>query len=364
MPTGATAPPLYAGNATQPVFRNGLFANTSTLAFTLNPPPFDIVALPCPAAGLTEAPWEKGFTFEALGTSVVRVPSTGKLRVYYGLRWNALDSHGVPVSHTAPTPDMFVTAMAESQDGVHWDKPALPGKPFNSSLNGFDVSASNIIGCCNVVWVTDKGPLPDQFWGAADAGDAVGVKIWHSKDGIDWSTFSTVKIPDLNGMGGLDTMQDMFWDPQCACHALFTRLWHGHSKTTGYQDSYRMVRRLNINLSVPAAGVVTKQEIVLQADAEDLSTHKPVLDFPALDFYGATAWVRVYGDGQQSTFMAPARYWHWQGGTARVGEGGEPATYDIPLLVSANGFNFSYLGRRQPIVRPSLASQIGNSRLW
>ena len=63
-------------------------------------------------------------------------------------------------------------------------------------------------------------------------------------------------------------------------------------------------------------------------------------------------------------FMAPERYWHWQGGNARPGEGGEPATYDIPLLVSNDGWNFSYLGDRQPIARPTLDSGIGNSRLW
>lgn len=103
---------------------------------------------------------------------------------------------------------------------------------------------------------------------------------------------------------------------------------------------------------------------MLQADAVDLASHKPVLNFPAVGFYGATGWVRSFGDGSFGYFMAPERYWHWQGGNARPGEGGEPATYDIPLLVSSDGFNFSYLGERQPIARPTLDSGIGNSRLW
>lgn len=40
------------------------------------------------------------------------------------------------------------------------------------------------------------------------------------------------------------------------------------------------------------------------------------------------------------------------------------AVDDIPLLVSRNGWNFTYLGDRQPIARPTLDSDVGNSRLW
>ena len=79
---------------------------------------------------------------------------------------------------------------------------------------------------------------------------------------------------------------------------------------------------------------------------------------------GATAWVRELGDGQRIYFMAPVRYWHWQGGNARPGEGGEPATYDIPLAVSRDGFNFSYIGERQPFARPTRDGSVGVSRLW
>jgi hypothetical protein len=79
---------------------------------------------------------------------------------------------------------------------------------------------------------------------------------------------------------------------------------------------------------------------------------------------GATAWLRELGDGQRIYFMAPVRYWHWLGGNARPGEGGEPATYDIPLAYSRDGFNFTYLGERMPFARPTRDGSIGVSRLW
>lgn len=67
--------------------------------------------------------------------------------------------------------------------------------------------------------------------------------------------------------------------------------------------------------------------------------------------------MRELGGGQRIYFMAPVRYWHWQGGNARPGEGGEPATYDIPLAVSRDGFNFSCLLLITLLMRPALIFQ-------
>ena len=198
--------PLSVGNASQPVWRDGLFASMTTIG-TLNAPAFDSVVLQ--AAHLPLAAWEAGFTVETLGTNVVRDPASGKIRMYYTLRWAALDEHGVPVTHTHPQPNMFMIAMAESDDGVTFTKPALPSKPFNSSLNKVNVSASNIIchdECLSSIWVTDKGPTPHKWWGAAGSGGDR-LKIWNSADGIEWDVFGLVSIPDLDGMRGLDTMQ-------------------------------------------------------------------------------------------------------------------------------------------------------------
>jgi hypothetical protein len=277
-----TPPPLQVGNATQPVFRDNLFvAHSLSAKPQLNPPAFDIVALQ--AEHLPLASWEKGFTVEALGTSVVRDPSSGKIRMYYVLRWAGLNAQGVPITHLHPTAGMFLKAFAESDDGIHFVKPQLQSKPFNSSLNGVNVSASNIIcgdDCVNIVWVENG-----TYWGAG--GGKTSIKIWQSIDGIDWRVHGTVPVPKLDGMQGLDTMQDVVFDPSCNCHALFTRLWFGH--TPGhYTGAYRMVRRANFKLSGPQHGEVTKQAIVLRSDAVDEASHTPVLPFPVLGFYGAT----------------------------------------------------------------------------
>ena len=107
----------------------------------------------------------------------------------------------------------------------------------------------------------------------------------------------------------------------------------------------------------------------MKADSIDLAAHKSAIpSFTPVGYYGATAWVRDYGGGQRGYFMLPVRFWHWQGWRnqppARSGEGGDPATYDIPLAYSKDGFNFTYLGGRQPFARPTTTGTIGVSRLW
>jgi hypothetical protein len=79
---------------------------------------------------------------------------------------------------------------------------------------------------------------------------------------------------------------------------------------------------------------------------------------------GSTVWVRELGSGQRAYFMMPVRYWHWEGGNARPGEGGEPATYDVALAASRNGWKFSFLGERQPFARPMRDGSVGVSRMW
>ena len=135
-------PPIAIGNATQLLLDDSLLGSLPPgLTRSFNTPSFDTVVVQ--AERLPLAPWEQGFTIEALGTSVVRHPGSGRLRMYYSLRWAALNAAGVPISHLSPKPEMYLTAIAESDDGVSWTKPTLESLPFASTLNGANVSRSN-----------------------------------------------------------------------------------------------------------------------------------------------------------------------------------------------------------------------------
>ena len=105
--------PVNVGNGTQLLFDEAVIASMDGLTRTLNPPSFDRVVL---QPGGHDAPWEEGFSLVELGTSIVRIPGTRRLRMYYTLRWGGMDAHGVPLSHSKALPDMYLQAIAESDD--------------------------------------------------------------------------------------------------------------------------------------------------------------------------------------------------------------------------------------------------------
>jgi hypothetical protein len=287
--------PIAVGNATQLLLDDALIATLSPeLVRSFHAPSFDRVVVQ--ADHLPLAPWERGFTIEALGTSVVLFPGQqARLRMYYSLRWAALNSEGVPISHLAPSPEMYLTAIAESADGLTWTKPLLESCPFASKLNGANVSRSNVLGLAHevigttgTVWVEPDADLSSRWRAVGDGKDSVAIS--YSADGIAWKRHAGVKIPDYRGMGGLDSQPLIFPDAGCdagaGCHALITRIWCKKNvewckQIAGGSDDprrmpARMVRRANI-LSLDGNGSVGEQGVVMRADAIDLSAHTGVL---------------------------------------------------------------------------------------
>ena len=476
---------VISDNATQPFFddaliASGLSTNGSTgLRRSFNAPVFDQIVMQ--PALLPAAPWEVGFALEILGTSIVRVPGpSNKLRMYYTLRWAGLNADGVPLSHLKPTAEMFVIGIAESEDGVVWAKPLLDGRPFASTLNGANVTRSNILGTAqectlshtSTIWVEPSAPASSRWWAVSTAAVREIVPISVSADGIVWRRHSQITVPKISSVGaGLDSQPMILHDPGCGCHALFTRVdgsdsgsgsstagvtgisaqcqakldafcnsnqtnagcldptrkafgalvlpmvglysataqdhnpkwrcfshlgviptprphWNtslplpngfpGYCTSPKLGDIYtehvtgqkeRKVRRANIDNLLSGNASVGRQAVVIQTDSIDDGSHHAALSaFIPVSFYGATAWIRDYG-GHRAYFMAPVRYWHWQGWPgmakpARAGEGGEPATYDVALAVSRDGWNYSYLGDRQPFARPTRDGSVGQSQVW
>ena len=172
--SAAEAGPVDVASAIQPLLDDTLIATMDpALERVMHAPPFDQVVMQ-PAA-LSPAPWEEGFALEVLGTSVVRTLS-GRLRMYYTLRWGGLNAAGVPVSHVEAEPEMFVVGIAESDNGVEWTKPLLD-RPFSSKLNGANVSRSNILGLAGTlggstatVWVEPSAPASSRYRAVADGG--------------------------------------------------------------------------------------------------------------------------------------------------------------------------------------------------
>ena len=106
------------------------------------------------------------------------------------------------------------------------------------------------------------------------------------------------------------------------------------------------------------------QTIVLEADAHDNASF-PNLSPPAnrgngavVDYYGAMVWPQNNGpeaEGGRLYFMLPERFWHHNlPCSGPDGSQCAPAVFDVPVLASRDGINFSYVDeQRTPLVRPA-----------
>eukprot|EP01047_Picozoa_sp_COSAG01_P058919 COSAG01_NODE_7006_length_3395_cov_4.820388_1_plen_643_part_00 len=122
----------------------------------------------------------------------------------------------------------------------------------------------------------------------------------------------------------------------------------------------------------PAGGPWENQSIVLEADAHDNASypnHSPPANRgngAAVDYYGATVIPVRYGTeaaGGRVYIMLPMRFWHHSlpcGGlnprTHQPQDGSQclPAVFDIPVLASRDGLNFSWVtDARTPLVEPA-----------
>jgi hypothetical protein len=296
-PLAAASAVVTVGNATQLLFDDQVIASVDGgLTRNMNVPKFASVVV---QPGGDEAPWEVGFSLVELGTSIVRIPGSCRLRMYYTLRWGGLDAHGVPLSHTKALADMYLTAIAESRDGVSWNKPLLQ-RPFSSRYNGANVSKSNIIGesyqlsnkATPMIWVDEDAP-PSSRWRAVgwapNALHAIqgcnAVRVSYSSDGLSWRQHSVIAVPSAAGSGGY-TQPIVIKDPGCGgCLALFTRTDGPLPATVKHprSSSFREVRRVDV-LSLDGNGSTARQAVVMQTDSVDLRSHDSVAPFPPMGY--------------------------------------------------------------------------------
>eukprot|EP01008_Symbiontida_sp_HLA12_P000649 NODE_164_length_1186_cov_281.304798_g161_i0.p1 GENE.NODE_164_length_1186_cov_281.304798_g161_i0~~NODE_164_length_1186_cov_281.304798_g161_i0.p1 ORF type:complete len:365 (-),score=49.10 NODE_164_length_1186_cov_281.304798_g161_i0:68-1162(-) len=183
-----------------------------------------------------------------------------------------------------------------------------------------------------------------------------------SADGLKWTLVGAWDI------GSCDTQPVVFYDEPVKRYAMYTRLWSDRlpagPKGT-WTHSFRMVRRMD---TTSLNEDWQNSTVVMAADAVDNSTHpsedrtRPDIGSrPPVDFYGATVIPDWVGEGTAVYWMLYVRFWHW---AAPCNASCNPATFDIALAASRNGYDFARLGERLPFARPSLDGTVGSRMIW
>jgi len=166
--------PLQLDRSRQLLVDDYLLADVENLSREVHPP----AKHPDNPVLVRENPWEKG---GAIFQFVRRDEQTGRFRMWYAghVRYALADG----------TSARFPTLYAESEDGVHWEKPQLGLFPFEGS------QANNIVipgGCLYGLHIDPENPDPAErytgiVWHEPEHVPREGYFLYHSPDGIHWT---------------------------------------------------------------------------------------------------------------------------------------------------------------------------------
>lgn len=162
-----------------------------------------------------DQPWESPYFLNYPG-SIVTDPATGQWRMYYEL----VDSSARP----------FV-AMATSNDGIHWTKPALnvTGTTYTTNPNNNFISGpTTYMGGPNV-FIDPNAPANQRYRMTEFGNNTLKLFADSSADGIHWTRTAT--IDDLTGQPffGMDSQNTAFWDPTSNQYLAYMRRWYPNS---------------------------------------------------------------------------------------------------------------------------------------
>jgi hypothetical protein len=167
-------------------------------------------------------PWEGVFC------GYCTVIKDGELfRVYY---------RGLPTAGKDAT-NTETTCIAESGDGIHWQKPFLKIFKIGGSRKNNVILANDAPSSHNFSPFLDKNPNADpaQRYKALAGEDKAGLRAYASPDGIQWK-----KLRDKAVISGFafDSQNVSFWSESEQCYLCYFRSWTG-----GGYSGFRSVSR-------------------------------------------------------------------------------------------------------------------------
>ena len=305
---------------------------------------------------LPEAPWE--YRIHPYAT-VMREGDVFRLW-YLAYEWDPPAGVELPVAGTAEDARLFWKhtrgrlCYAESNDGVHWERPNLGLVEYRGSGD------NNILGPAthdpvqqagwNAGTVFKDPTAPPQsrykLWSEIKVGEEgkSGLTGFSSPDGLRWTANENNPLP-----GPCDCLNVVFWDERIQQYVGYSRLWTADSRG----DRYRAVRRL----VSPDFEQWEDMGHVLGADEVDLAlpVKRQRQSRQIMDFHGNCVF--KYPGTSDAYLALPEVWWHWSANPfpaeGRVQEqmGGFPDSVDVQLATSRDGIEWQRAGGRNPFLR-------------
>ena len=169
-----------------------------------------------------DKPWEGVFC----GYCTV-IKNENLFRVYYrGLPTNGKDGTNIET-----------TCIADSKDGIHWEKPIVKIYKIGGSLKNNVILANEAPSSHNFCPFLDKNPNgdPNQKYKALAGEDKAGLRAYVSPDGIHWKKLREEAV--ISGFA-FDSQNVSFWSESEQCYLCYFRSWSG-----GGYKGFRSVSR-------------------------------------------------------------------------------------------------------------------------
>ncbi len=187
-----------------------------------------------------DEPWE------GTGCGYHSVFQDGDMYRMYYKSWHLEVKEGKLLSNRHP----LYCCYAESDDGIHWRKPALGNVEYGGSRKNNIAIASGKYGELSAdaghpAVFKDENPdaAPDaRYKAVVRSSGKRGLLVFKSPDGRRWSPLS--KEPIFNGIGAFDSQNLAFWDPTIGKYRAYWRAFtEGRITEKEWKPGgYRMIR--------------------------------------------------------------------------------------------------------------------------
>lgn len=311
-----------------------------------------------------------------------------KFRMLYSALPNHFisDNPGNPRKNLWKRPHNRILCYAESDDGIHWTKPALGLCEWNGSRDNnillpndeFDYAFSEVEGACP--FIDPAARVPDERYkmflkmtpvgsgGTEERGPAreqgakslpKGQYAFGSPDGVRWHLLSEKKV---NAGPHADTQFSVFRDDRIGKYVQYSR----YRKTSPEQIAYYR-RAYPEALADVGDEKIRKILFVGRAESDDFinwTAEKLVFgpdeidnaNLPAglnrLDFYGGN--ISVYSEAPDIYIGLPNAYYHWKIDPTRRWWSGKyvelPGTMEAQLITSRDGVHWNRTPQRKAFI--------------
>jgi len=249
---------------------------------------------------------------------------------------------------------------AESNDGIHFEKPNLGRYKINGSKKNNIVFPPEANGGSSV-WIDLQASDKHKYKTQSKVYPSNQFHMFSSPDGIYWESLHNHHLD----IGDCDTQSVVFWDQSLQQYVLYTREWIRKGDQSRLSERRKNNYRIHRRLTSRDLEHWNNSVRVLEPNATDFKKYNLPAGYtkPPVDYYGATVF--RYPDAEGLYIMLANAFWHWYDGSSIYNKNLlGPQSMDVRLAISYDGVNFRGIGSWKPFLRNGPEGSFSSREIW